>query len=42
MMNLLRWIALALAVLTLNSCMIPKLLGRTVGNVVNQLGRVGG
>lgn len=42
MKSLLRWIALAVLVLSATSCGFPQLLGRTAGNTVKQVGQLAG
>ena len=42
MKQLLRWIVLAVMLLSLGSCGIPQLASRTLGNTLNSVGAMGG
>lgn len=42
MKRLLQWIVLAAMLLSLSSCGIPQLAGRTLGNTLNSVGAMGG
>jgi hypothetical protein len=42
MKRFLQWIALAAMVCSLNSCSLPGILGRTMGNLTKSLGGLAG
>ena len=42
MNRLLKWTVLATLLLSLNSCGIPQLAGRTLGNTLNSVGALSG